>query len=181
MASHRLLLIIFFQCLFSTTKAESQGSNISTGSTLYTNSTPKYWPSPSGHFAFGFYPSGNGFKVGIWLVGSLNNTIIWTANRNDPPLTLGATLVFSADGKLVIRSSFGKVNYIPKTYLQASVASMHDSGNFVLYNSSLDIVWASFHYPTDTHLVGQALVQANSLFASVSDTNRSIGNYKLRI
>ena len=51
------------------------------------------WPSPSTQFAFGLYPQGNDFMVGIWLVDIDNNiTVVWTANRDDPPVTSNATL-----------------------------------------------------------------------------------------
>lgn len=178
MAISKLLLLMFLH-LFSTTKAQSPHSNITTGSTLYTNSTPNFWPSPSGHFAFGFYPNGNGFKVGIWLIGSPRNTIVWTSNQNDKMLSPGATLFFSTDGRLLLLSSTGQVQSIAKPDQKASVASMFDSGNFVLYDSSWNIIWASFDYPTNTLLVGQKLVPGQVLYSSISETDTSIGNFKL--
>ncbi|KAK9230321.1 hypothetical protein WN944_023288 [Citrus x changshan-huyou] len=181
-----LLIIIIFIYLFSTSQAQSPQSNynIATGSTLYTNSSPNFWPSPSGHFAFGFYTSGNGFKVGIWLVdGSnlANKTIVWTARRQQPVLSSGAALQFSVDGsKVVLRNSNGQVQSIDEpTQSSAVAASMLDSGNFVMYDSSSRIVWASFDRPTDTLLVGQKLATDSGLYSSVSLTNQSIGNFKL--
>jgi hypothetical protein len=179
MATKLLLLLLF--CLFSIRKALSLQPNISSGSTLYTNSTPSFWPSPSGHFAFGFYPTGNGFKVGIWVVGSPKNTIVWTSRRNDPVISPGAALVFSTDGRLLLLSSTGQVQPVAETTQTASVASMHDSGNFVLYNSSSKIIWASFDSPTDTLLVLQKLVPENMLYSSISETDTSIGNFKLSL
>ncbi|KAH9717695.1 non-specific serine/threonine protein kinase [Citrus sinensis] len=124
--------------------------NIATGSTLYTNSSANFWPSPSGHFAFGFYTSGNGFK-------------------------------FSVDGsRVLLRNSNDEVQSINEpTQSRAVAASMLDSGNFVLYDSSSRIVWASFDRPTDTLLVGQKLATDSGLYSSVSLTNQSIGNFKL--
>ncbi|KAK7822721.1 g-type lectin s-receptor-like serine/threonine-protein kinase lecrk1 [Quercus suber] len=152
-------LLLLFLHLFSITKAQfPPQSNITTGSTLSTNSTPNFWPSPSGYFAFGFYPSGNGFKVGIWLVGSPKNTIVWMSHQNDTVLSPGAALLFSTDGPR-LHSSTGQVESIAKTNQKASVASMLDSGNFVLYDSSWNIIWASLDYPSNTLLVGQKLGQ----------------------
>ncbi|KAH9669108.1 non-specific serine/threonine protein kinase [Citrus sinensis] len=181
-----LLIIIIFIYLFSTSQAQSPRSNynIAPGSTLYTNSSPNFWPSPSGHFAFGFYTSGNGFKVGIWLVdGSnrTNKTIVWTARREDPVVSSGAALQFSVDGsRVLLRNSNGEVQSIAEpTQSSAVAASMLDSGNFVLYDSSSRIVWASFDRPTDTLLVGQKLAQNTALRSSTSLTNQSVGNFEL--
>ena len=176
----KLYLLLLFLHLFSITKAQSPPqSNITTGSTLYTNSNPNFWPSPSGYFAFGFYPSGNGFKVGIWLVGSPKNTIVWMSHQNDTVLSPGAALLFSTDGRLRLHSSTGQVESIARTNQKASVASMLDSGNFVLYDSSWNIIWASFDYPSNTLLVGQKLGQDRVLYSSISEADTSIGSFKL--
>ncbi|KAF8376741.1 hypothetical protein HHK36_004221 [Tetracentron sinense] len=173
------LLYLFFLCVFSTTKAQSPHSNITIGSTLYTNTTPNFWPSPSGRFAFGFYPSGDGFKIGIWLVGVPKNTIVWTALRDGPLVSAGATLLLYNNGRLQLRSALGQVEHITDNAQGASNASMLDSGNFVLYDSDFNAVWASFHYPTDTLLVGQRLVQNAFLYSSTSKSDYSTGRFML--
>nr|POE45107.1 g-type lectin s-receptor-like serine/threonine-protein kinase lecrk3 [Quercus suber] len=175
----KFYLLLLFLHLFSITKAQfPPQSNITTGSTLSTNSTPNFWPSPSGYFAFGFYPSGNGFKVGIWLVGSPKNTIVWMSHQNDTVLSPGAALLFSTDGPR-LHSSTGQVESIAKTNQKASVASMLDSGNFVLYDSSWNIIWASLDYPSNTLLVGQKLGQDQIMYSSISEADTSIGSFKL--
>ncbi|GAY58442.1 hypothetical protein CUMW_187020 [Citrus unshiu] len=174
---HIFLLIVY---LLSKSKAQSPQSNknITPGSTLNTNSTPNFWLSASGRFAFGFYPSGNGFRVGIWIVGSsspTNNTIVvWTARREDPVVSSGAALQFSVDGsRVLLRNSNDEVQSIAELNKSAVAASMLDSGNFVLYDSGPRIVWASFDQPTDTLLVGQKLSQNTALRSSTSLTNQS--------
>jgi hypothetical protein len=84
---------------------QKQCSHISLGSSLHPTIAPK-WPSFSGKFAFGFYPpEGNGtFMVGIWLVGIDHITVVWTASRDDPPVTSNATLELTKGGKLVLRT-----------------------------------------------------------------------------
>ncbi|KAB1210292.1 G-type lectin S-receptor-like serine/threonine-protein kinase RLK1 [Morella rubra] len=89
-----------------------------------------------------------------------------------------AALVFDADGWLYIRSSTGQFEAIAQTQ-RATLASMLDSGNFVVYDSSSTIIWASFDYPTDTLLVGQTLLQDKVLYSSISETDTSIGNFQL--
>ncbi|XP_052299729.1 G-type lectin S-receptor-like serine/threonine-protein kinase LECRK1 [Citrus sinensis] len=164
-------------------RAQTPQSNITTGSTLYTNSSPNFWPSPSGHFAFGFYPTGNGFKAGIWLIGSgpANDIIdVWTARRTDPVVSSGAALQFSVDGsRVLLRNSNGEVQLIAEPTRTAVAAAMLDSGNFVLCDSSSQTVWASFDHPTDTLLVSQKLAKDSELYSSMSLTNQSIGNFKL--
>ena len=82
---------------FSTTIAQERNLNICLGSSL----SPKnnsYWLSSSGQFAFGFYKIDNGFAIGIWMEAIQRKTVIWTANRDDPPLPQDVNLSFSSDG-----------------------------------------------------------------------------------
>ncbi|KAH9717725.1 non-specific serine/threonine protein kinase [Citrus sinensis] len=136
----RIYIFLLIVYLLSKSKAQSPQSNknITPGSTLYTNSTPNFWLSASGRFAFGFYPSGNGFRVGIWIVGSsspTNNTIVvWTARREDPVVSSGAALQFSVDGsRVLLLNSNDEVQSIAELNKSAVAASMLDSGNFVLH------------------------------------------------
>nr|TKR78561.1 hypothetical protein D5086_0000281260 [Populus alba] len=169
------VFFVIFIYLFPAAKSQS---NITKGSTLFTNSSPNFWPSPSGHFAFGFYPSGNGFKVGTWLTGRPRNTVVWTAQRNEPAVLPGASLVFTSDGRLVVQNFTG-VQLIAGTYQRAQVAAMHDSGNFLLYGSDMEVVWATFQFPTNTLLVTQELGPDKILYSSKSDDDDSAGNFKL--
>uniref|UniRef100_A0A7N2LZQ8 Receptor-like serine/threonine-protein kinase n=1 Tax=Quercus lobata TaxID=97700 RepID=A0A7N2LZQ8_QUELO len=115
-------------------------------------SANRSWLSPSGHFAFGFYPQGNGFAIGIWLVDQPQNTTVWTAFRNNSPVTSKATLDLTRDGKLLFRREEGEENPVADVSRLAASASMLDSGNFVLYDNSSNVIWESFEYPTDTIL-----------------------------
>ncbi|KAJ6289270.1 hypothetical protein OIU76_025143 [Salix suchowensis] len=147
-----VFFLISIYLFFSAEISQSLQSNITKGSTLFTNSTPNFWLSPSGHFAFGFYPSGNGFKVGTWLIGRPRNTVVWTALRDEPALLPGVSLVFTTDGRLLVLN-FTAVQLIAQTNQKAQVAAMHDSGNFLLYGSNMEVVWATFRFPTNTLLL----------------------------
>ena len=117
---------------------------------------PTSWSSPSNRFAFGFYPQGSGFAVGIWLVVMDTITVVWTASRNDPPVTSKASLDFTKDGKLVLRTEQGPEQVIASSAkVPASYAAMLDSGNFVLYDNDSKIIWQSFDTPTE---IGRAHV-----------------------
>ncbi|KAF3959478.1 hypothetical protein CMV_015717 [Castanea mollissima] len=134
------------------------------------------WLSPSGLFAFGFYPQGRkGFAIGIWLHTQPKNTIVWTANPDNPPLSSNATLNLTSDGMLLLRTEQGEENFTAN-FLDdpepADSASMHDSGNFVLYDNSSNVVWQSFSNPTDTILGGQNLSSNDQLMSRSNHSSR---------
>ncbi|XP_044469488.1 G-type lectin S-receptor-like serine/threonine-protein kinase LECRK1 [Mangifera indica] len=174
-------IFLFFLFASSVVTAQRRQSNISLGTSLRptTNSS---WPSISKLYAFGFYPRGNGYAVGIFLAGIPEKTVVWTANRDDPPLPNNTTLLLSTEGKLVLQSAQGQGTDIAnQNFVSASSASMLDSGNFVLYNSSGGIIWQSFDYPTDTILPTQRLLAGHELFPGVSETDPSTGKFRLKM
>uniref|UniRef100_A0A6N2LJA0 Receptor-like serine/threonine-protein kinase n=1 Tax=Salix viminalis TaxID=40686 RepID=A0A6N2LJA0_SALVM len=148
------------------------------GFSVISTSNLQSWTSPSGHFAFGFYPQGNGFAIGIWLIGQPDNTVVWTVNRDDPPVSSNATIHFSEKGQLLLRTEKGYEKTIAGDLHVSDSASMLDSGNFVLY-SDCKIIWQSFDFPTDTILGGQSLTISHELVSSVSSSNHSSGRFLL--
>ncbi|TKY54865.1 putative receptor protein kinase ZmPK1 [Spatholobus suberectus] len=157
-------------------------SMIELGSWLSPKGNHSSWASSSGHFAFGFYPQGNGFAVGIWLVSGSppEKTIVWTANRDSPPLSHNYTLNLTKTGLWLFQSGRGGQVLISSVDAVVSSASMLDSGNFVLYNDTHHtVVWQSFDEPTDTILGGQNLSSGGKLVSSVSRSDHSSGRYFL--
>ncbi|KAM3755125.1 hypothetical protein ACB098_02G016500 [Castanea mollissima] len=149
------------------------GSSISAGS----NSS---WKSPSGHFAFGFYPLVTGkYLVGIWFDKISERTLVWSANRDDPA-GKGSSIKLSRTGQLALTHSNG-TEVVIYNGTSTNSASMKDDGNFVLRNLS-GIIWESFDFPTDTILLGQALVMGQKLYSNANDTvDYSTGRYALEI
>lgn len=136
------------------------------------------WLSPSGLYAFGFYPESNGYRIGIFLAGIAQKTVVWTANRDDAVVFGNATLEFDDDGRIILQVT--QKDPDPLIVAQsASFASMLDSGNFVLYGSNEKIVWQSFGHPTDTIVSGQTLSAGMSLRSSLSETDHSEGMFSL--
>ncbi|KAJ6858122.1 G-type lectin S-receptor-like serine/threonine-protein kinase LECRK1 [Populus alba x Populus x berolinensis] len=178
------LLVI---CIYKPVTSQQNHSNlISLGSSIFTNIQPTSWRSPSGTFAFGFYPQGSGFMVGIWLVCKPADIITWTAYRDDPPVPSNATLELTVNGKLLLRTyhannEAGEEKLIAKIEKSASNARMFDSGNLVLYNEHSDVIWESFNFPTDTILGGQNLYAGGELLSSVSTTDFSTGRFRLKM
>ncbi|XP_024178156.1 G-type lectin S-receptor-like serine/threonine-protein kinase LECRK1 [Rosa chinensis] len=166
---------------------EIKDPHIRLGSSVFPETHPSSWPSASGLFEFGFYQQGNGFAVGIWLVGVDGNTTVWTANRDDPPLLPSPNntvqLQLATDGKLVLMSDQGhkKVVIASATNGSVSSASMLDSGNFVLYDENYKVIWESFNHPTDTILGGQTLPAGGQLVSSLSDADHSTGHFHLNM
>ncbi|KAK4265188.1 hypothetical protein QN277_026273 [Acacia crassicarpa] len=168
------LFFVYFLCETVFTEEIQLGSSISP-----TDPTTS-WPSPSGRFAFGFYEQGDGFKVGIWLSDGINKTIVWTANRNDPPVSAKSRLNLTRNGELLLQTGPEK-NKVIADGNNGTVfyAAMLDSGNFVLQNETLGFLWQSFDYPTDTLLGGQILLGGSELVSTSSDTNQSSGRFQL--
>ncbi|PIN19782.1 Serine/threonine protein kinase [Handroanthus impetiginosus] len=171
-----LLLILWLLCLLQNAQASQ---SIALGSCLSPTSPGNSWPSPSGRFAFGFYQYGRGFAVGIWLAHGGQNITVWTAYRDDPPLSPGATINFTIDGKLILENGRGEIKAIADIPTAASAASMLDSGNFVLRATNSSVIWESFNHSTDTILGGQRLPVNSKLVSSASESDHSSGRFYL--
>ncbi|KAF2293115.1 hypothetical protein GH714_037046 [Hevea brasiliensis] len=174
MASVSLFLLL---PLFFTASAQQRQSNIRLDSSL-TPTTNSSWLSPSGLYAFGFYPQGNGYGVGVFLAGIPQKTVVWTANRDDPPVNSSATLLFTSDSGLVLQEQ-GQTTSVISIPQSASSASLFDSGNFVLYTADRDIIWQSFEHPTDTLLPSQRLEAGSELVSAASQNDHSAGIFRL--
>ncbi|XP_059301820.1 G-type lectin S-receptor-like serine/threonine-protein kinase LECRK1 [Lycium ferocissimum] len=157
--------------------AQQQPSNITLGSILYPNRNPSSWLSSSGLFSFGFFRKRDGFQVAIWISATSEKTVVWTANRDDPPVHSDAYLEFTKQGKLILWTKQNK-KVIAESPQPVTSASMLDSGNFVIYNKT-KVVWESFDYPTDTILAGQRLTSGHRLVSSVSKVDHSSGRFYL--
>nr|DAD40011.1 TPA_asm: hypothetical protein HUJ06_014334 [Nelumbo nucifera] len=176
--------LFLFLCVITPIAVEAQPKIISLGSLLSPATQPSSWSSPSGRFAFGFYPLGdNRFVIGVWLVGKPANTLVWMANRDDPPVSSNATLRLTMNGRVILSPGTepGEGKSITSTSVTSSYASMLDSGNFVLYSIYSGVLWESFSHPTSTLLGGQFLSTGNQLISSVSETDCSSGRFRLKL
>ncbi|XP_058188054.1 G-type lectin S-receptor-like serine/threonine-protein kinase LECRK2 [Rhododendron vialii] len=173
-----IIFLIFLT--FSTIEAQQTSTNISLSSSLTpTGTNSSSWLSRSGLYAFGFYRQGSGYAVGVFAAGVPEKTVVWTADRDDLPIPSNATLAFRG-GRLVLNIQPHKNTTIADVE-SISGASILDSGNFVLYNSTGGIIWQSFDYPTDTILPGQRLMNGNKLISSVSKGDHSTGIFRLEM
>ncbi|KAG6722861.1 hypothetical protein I3842_03G181700 [Carya illinoinensis] len=165
-----ILLLLLFSASFTAHAQQAGQSVIRPGSLLTPIGTNSSWLSRSGLYAFGFYKQGNGYAIGIFIAGIQQKTVVWTANRDNPPLPADVKLIFTSDGRLVLQSA--------QAGTETEIIS--NSGNFVLYNSNNEtIIWQSFDRPTDTFLPSQKLTTDQVLFSSRSDTDHSTGIFRL--
>ncbi|XP_028779533.1 G-type lectin S-receptor-like serine/threonine-protein kinase LECRK1 [Neltuma alba] len=182
MAASLTLFLLFAVLRANQAIAEKNDATIiRLGSWLSPKSNSTSWVSSSGHFAFGFYPQGKGFAVGIWLRDEPENTIVWTAYRNSPPLSSTSVIVLDKDGPVLLRNETGKRTPITNSSFKvpAYSASMFDSGNFVIYDKNQSVIWQSFDLHTDTILGGQILSSGQNLVSSLSKSDHSSGNFIL--
>ncbi|KAJ9554112.1 hypothetical protein OSB04_018157 [Centaurea solstitialis] len=179
MATH--IHILFLSTIFFTFNLARSQSNITRGLSLTPTGTTTSWLSPSGRYAFGFYPQISGYAIGVYIAGIPEKTVVWTASRENLPLSNNSTLSFTTDGSLIVEQTPGqRIDITSSTTIGASLASMQDSGNFVIYGPDrTTVVWQTFDPPTDTLLAGQKLVARQTLYSSVSESNHSIGIFKL--
>ena len=178
-----LLLLLVFSLSIDSSAQQNHSNVIHLGSSLSPSANHASWLPPSGLFAFGFYQQGDGFLIGIWLIHQTEKTIIWTANRDDPPVSSNASLDLTRDGKLLLKIEQGIEKLIPQILDPAPVvsAAMLDSGNFVLYGSNFSVIWESFDFPTDTILGGQNCSAGYKLVSSVSTSDQSSGRFFLQM
>ncbi|KAG2665643.1 hypothetical protein I3760_15G017600 [Carya illinoinensis] len=175
-----MVLLFLLLLAISMANAQQRNFNLSRGSTLSPMGNSSLF-SQSSTFAFGFFSFGDGFAIGIWYEGTPQKTVVWTANRNDPPVSRNATIGMTNDGRLILQEVGGQEKPIANTTEPAIFVSILDSGNLVLYNSNSTIIWQSFDYPTDTLLPGLLLRAGDQLFSSISETNHSMGSFRIKM
>ncbi|GLT37912.1 hypothetical protein SLA2020_121950 [Shorea laevis] len=110
-------------------------------------------------FELGFFSPGNStiYYLGIWYKNVKEQTVVWVGNRDFSFFTSSAALTVSDDGNLVILE--GKISYrVTNISLYKNVtATLLDTGNLVLRDVKLNILWQSFDFPSHTFLPGMKL------------------------
>ncbi|KAJ4831238.1 hypothetical protein Tsubulata_029019, partial [Turnera subulata] len=140
--------------------------------------------SPDGVFSAGFYPVGeNSYSFAIWFSKPYCNrdcTVVWMANRNFPVNGKKSKLILQKPGNLVLMDA-GKSTAWSTGTVSHTTTELHlqNTGNLVLQNKELVILWQSFNFPTDTLLPYQQFTRDTHLVSSRSGTNFSSGFYKL--
>ncbi|XP_050136931.1 G-type lectin S-receptor-like serine/threonine-protein kinase At1g11410 [Malus sylvestris] len=116
-------------------------------------------------FALGFFSPGNSHNryLGVWYNKIPIQTIVWTANRDNPVIpTAGAGLlaIHGNHGGLVIywkdqNTPLWSANVTVSSPNNSVIAKLWDTGNLVLLEnngSNARVLWQGFDYATDTVL-----------------------------
>ncbi|GAB4835160.1 hypothetical protein Ancab_000068 [Ancistrocladus abbreviatus] len=194
-----LLCFFFFTLMFLlpfTFRAFASGNILALGASLSatTNTTESSWLSPSGDFAFGFYPlddndagtntSGRLFLLSIWYVKIPKRTIAWYAGEDGVLAPELSKLVLTADKGIVLSDPHGTEVWSSSTSISAGNVSrgfLNDTGNFALTDGNNQVVWQSFDEPRDTILPTQTVGILTEINSRFSKTNFSRGRFQMRL
>ncbi|KAB2032818.1 hypothetical protein ES319_D05G403800v1 [Gossypium barbadense] len=180
--------LLIFSCLYlqayngtvSATDTLFQGQNMTASGQL---------TSSANTFELGFFSLGS---TNVYLVIRMKNVptkdIVWVANRDLPFTGSSMILTINGDGYLVIvndRTTY-RVSDDPSSSQNVS-ATLLDSGNLVLRNGNLDILWQSFDYPSNMFLPGMKLGYNKktgkvwSLTSWLDEEDPNKGKYELKM
>ncbi|XP_022142417.1 G-type lectin S-receptor-like serine/threonine-protein kinase At5g35370 [Momordica charantia] len=116
----------------------------------------------------------------LCVVHVASNTIIWSANRNDPISSTG-NFNLTTKGISITDQNDNLRWSTPQLQSAASALRLTEMGNLVLLDRSNVSLWESFRYPTDTIVVGQYLPVGTMLLSSISGSDLSNSNYSLSV
>ncbi|KAM3701681.1 hypothetical protein ACJW31_05G192700 [Castanea mollissima] len=118
-------------------------------------------------FALGFFSPGKSTYryVGIWYkTEPQGRTVVWVANRDSPINDTSGVLSIDSHGNLVLNVNYRKqpvwsTNIASKSSNKSTNAQLLDTGNLILIHNETtsEILWQSFDYPTDTTLPNMKL------------------------
>ncbi|MBA0748553.1 hypothetical protein Gogos_005363 [Gossypium gossypioides] len=118
--------------------------------------------SSDGVFELGFFsPENSRFRyVGIWYKVDME-AVVWVANRDKPMVNTNGVLRIGIDGNLVVLDGNRNLVWssgVPGILSNTSSARLQKNGNLeLLNNDTSEVIWDSFHHPTDTFLPGMKL------------------------
>jgi len=181
------LLLLPTILLLSSPYVQAQ-QNITLGSSLTPQGPNSFWLSPSGHFAFGFWPiEGNtsSYLLAVWFNKISDKTVAWHAKTTDPDPALvqvssGSCLQLTSNGALSLQDPIGTEVWSPEL-VGAAYAAVLDTGNFVLAAADGSTKWGTFDNPADTILPSQVLTPGTKLHSRIIATNYSNGRFILNL
>ncbi|XP_020109171.1 G-type lectin S-receptor-like serine/threonine-protein kinase LECRK3 [Ananas comosus] len=179
-----LLLLLLLDRGLSLVVAGSY-QNLTVGSNLSSSGPNSSIFSPSGDFAFGFWPldtDSSLFLLAVWFNNTSPQVVVWFATNNTNPVQVPAksTLHLTQAGQLSLFDSNGQEVW-SRDAANATGVSLLDSGNLVLYDSSGALPWQSFQNPTDTILPGQSLGENSELRSKLTSSDFSTGRFELAV
>ncbi|KAL6642338.1 hypothetical protein ACP70R_020519 [Stipagrostis hirtigluma subsp. patula] len=175
-----LALLMTFAITASTTGRLAHMSYLKKGSSLSVERASDIIQSPDGTFSFGFYRlSSTAFTLSIWFTNSVDRTVAWSANRNQPVHGSGSKVLLKKYGNMVLTDYDGTVVWQTNTSsTEVDHAELMESGNLVVRGQGGSILWQSFDHPTDTLLPTQPVTATAKLVST--DPSHPSSYYSLR-
>ncbi|KAJ8628253.1 hypothetical protein MRB53_021560 [Persea americana] len=146
-----LLVALIFFPICSSIDSITPNQSLGDGETLI---------SAGEKFVLGFFSPGKSSTnryVGIWYNKIPDQTIVWTANRENPVKNSSGVLIIKGGNLLLFDGGHcNNSNTLWSTNVSTtanySSAILTDSGNLVLTDDHQRVLWESFDYPTNTFL-----------------------------
>ncbi|KAI6690883.1 hypothetical protein NL676_027711 [Syzygium grande] len=114
----------------------------------------------------------------LCVVHVASNTMIWSANRNQPFSEAG-NIYLTSKGIAIVNGAGNEVWSALPNQSPVNALLLSEMGNLILVDRANVSLWESFHNPTDTIVIGQHLPVGTSLFSAVSASDLSTGDYQL--
>ncbi|KAF7829858.1 G-type lectin S-receptor-like serine/threonine-protein kinase [Senna tora] len=174
-------IFLFFSAISAYTFSDYINPNFTASNVKFIDNSGTFLSSPNGTFeAAMFNPAAQQTNFYLCVIHVASNTIIWSANR-DAPISDSGQMNLTIEGITIVDQDGIPKWSTPPLNSPVYALQLTDSGNLVLLDRSNVSLWESFHYPTDTIVIGQQLPVGSLLSCGVSDSDLSTGDYKLRI
>lgn len=127
-----------------------------------------------------FNPGAQQIRFYLCVIHVESNAIVWSANRDSSVSTSGS-MILTTSGINITEDGGSSIWSTPLLQSSVSALQLTETGNLILLDQSNVSLWESFHYPTDTIVIGQRLQIDTVLSSSVSRDDLSTGDYKLAL
>ncbi|OWM88438.1 hypothetical protein CDL15_Pgr003850 [Punica granatum] len=163
------------------TYSEFVHPNFTASNLQYAENSGSFLTSRNGTFkAAIFNPGAQQTNFYLCVIHVASNTIIWSANRDDP-ISNSGEMYLTSEGITISDESGNPKWSTPAIPSPAYAMMLSEMGNLVLLDRSNNSLWESFQHPTDTIVMGQLFPVKASFSSAVSPTDLSTGDYSLTL